>query len=306
MRSYQSGVTRFVSFCRDINLSPFPLCESTLCRFVAFLVSQRLTLGTIRIYLSALRFSQIAGGGHDPSMADMARLHYVLRGVSRVARGNSRPLRLPITGDILVRLFQVWATLPDQYEASLLWAAAALGFFGFLRAGEFTAVPNEDQIPLTPSDVRVDSRVHPTFLAVTLRASKTDPFGAGHTLYIGCTHSRICPVVAVLAYLAIRPTVPGPLFVHMDGSALTRTDLVRAVQTALTDGGMDLSGYTGHSFRIGAASSAARAGLPDSLIQTLGRWRSSAFQRYIRTPTTTLLSVSQALSRTFLVPDSQQ
>ena len=134
MRSYQSGVTRFVSFCRDINLSPFPLCESTLCHFVAFLVSQRLTLGTIHIYLSALRFSQIAGGrgGHAPSMADMARLHYVLRGISRVARRNSHPLRLPITGDILVRLFQVWAALPDQYEASLLWAAAALGFFGFM------------------------------------------------------------------------------------------------------------------------------------------------------------------------------
>ena len=132
MRSYQSGVTCFVSFCRDINFSPFPLCESTLCRFVAFLVSQCLTLGTIRIYLSALRFSQITGGGHDPSMADMARLHYVLRGISRVARGNSRPLCLPITGDILIRLFWVWAALLDRYEASLLWAAAALGFFGFM------------------------------------------------------------------------------------------------------------------------------------------------------------------------------
>ena len=46
---------------------------------------------------------------------------------------------------------------------------------------------------------------------------------------------------------------------------------------------MDLAQYTGHSFRIGAATSAAQVGLSDSPIQILGRWRSSAFQHYLRT-----------------------
>ena len=85
-----------------MELSPFPLCESTLCRFVAFLVNEHLTLGTIRLYLSALRLHQIEGGGSDPSMADMPRLHYVLRGAARTARGTPHPLRLPITIDVLI------------------------------------------------------------------------------------------------------------------------------------------------------------------------------------------------------------
>ena len=97
--------------------------------------------------------------------------------------------------------------------------------------------------------------------------------------------------------MAIRPQVPGPLFVHSDGAPLTRTELVMEVRAALTGDGMDLSRYTGHSFRIGAASSAARAGLLDSLIQTLGRCKSSAFQWYIRTPTATLLSVPLRLTQ---------
>ena len=40
--------------------------------------------------------------------------------------------------------------------------------------------------------------------------------------------------------------------------------------------------YTGHSFRIGAATTAASAGIEDSTIQTLGHWKSSAYLLYIR------------------------
>ena len=55
-------------------------------------------------------------------------------------------------------------------------------------------------------------------MAITLRESKTDPFGVGCTLYTGRTDSRICPVTALLAYLVIQPPSPGPLFVHVNGS----------------------------------------------------------------------------------------
>ena len=45
---------------------------------------------------------------------------------------------------------------------------------------------------------------------------------------------------------------------------------------------MNPSLYAGHSFRIGAATSAAAAGIPAHMVQALGCWSSDAFKFYTR------------------------
>jgi hypothetical protein len=50
---------------------------------------------------------------------------------------------------------------------------------------------------------------------------------------LGRTQTDLCPVVAILAYIAVRPTVSGPLFVFKDGFFLTRDRLVSAIRRAL-------------------------------------------------------------------------
>ena len=152
------------------------------------------------------------------------------------------------------------------------------------------------QCCISASDVAVDNRANPSYLTVTLRHSKTDPFGNGVTIYLGRSDTHVCPVSAMLAYLAIRPSIPGPLFIHSNSRPLSRAQLVAAIRAALDRFGLDTSQYSGHSFRIGATSAAAQAGLPDSLIQILGRWQSSAFLSYLRTPRERLLPVAALLA----------
>ena len=162
-----------------------------------------------------------------------------------------------------------------------------------MRAGEFCNTSTSEFDPtvsLCLEDVAIDSHQNPTSVRVTLKQSKTDPFRQGVSIYMDKTNSDLCPVSAILAYIAIRPQRGGPLFIYRDDTVLTREKLVTHVLAALSSTGLDTRGYSGHSFRIGAATTAALAGVED-VIKILGRWESSAYQRYLWTPRESLTAI---------------
>ena len=165
-----------------------------------------------------------------------------------------------------------------------------------MRAGEFTVTkPGGFDSSLCLRDIPIDSHENPSIVCIVLRQSKIDPFRKGVSIHLGRTHSDLCPVAAMLAYIAIRPAVSGPLLVFKDGSYLTRDRLILYIRSALNAAGVDTRGYSGQSFRIGAATTAALAGVEDSTIKMLGRCESSAYQRYLRTPQDSLAAISARL-----------
>ena len=54
------------------------------------------------------------------------------------------------------------------------------------------------------------------------------------------------------------------------------------VKLALERRSVHSEGYSGHSFRIGAATTAAETGVGDAVIQRLGRWKSAAYKGYVQ------------------------
>lgn len=287
-----------MAFCFNCGFPPLPLSERSVCLFAVFLAQQGLRPQTISSYLSALRHLQIAAGLDATSRSDWPRLQYVLKGIHRSQDASVRR-RLPITANILLKLQEVWSRsqgCENAYMARLLWAACCLGYFGFLRSGEFTSTDSSAPPSILSSDVAVDSHSDPSVLRVRLRRAKTDPFGNGINIYMGKTGSSLCPITAILNFLAVRASVEGPLFVLSNGKPLSKSYFVNRVRAALHVAGIDEKAYSGHSFRIGAATAAAAAGVPAYLIKMLGRWESEAYQLYIRTPRETLASISQAIA----------
>ena len=122
-------------------------------------------------------------------------------------------------------------------------------------------------------------------------------------IHLGKTDNALCPVVALASYLAIRGSSSGPFFKFKDGSFLTRARFVSEVSKVLSAAGIDSSKYSGHSFRIGAATTAAMKGLDDSLIQNLGRWKSNSYLLYVSIPREQLATICPLLSTRGLPTD---
>ena len=169
---------------------------------------------------------------------------------------------------------------PDQ-DKTMLWAAFTTCFFGFMRSEELciqdTTRGFDETTNLTFSDVAVDDYQNPSLLRIHLKTSKTDSFCKGTDIMLGRTNDELCPVAALLQWMVQRGNAPGPLFKFASGALLTRPRLVVRLHTVIQQVGSDPSGFSGHSFRSGAATTAAQLWVPDSQIKLLGRWKSNAF-----------------------------
>ena len=296
--SYASGQRKFYDFCHQLGKihssgSPCPADEWTLCLFATFL-ARSVQHTTIKVYLSAVRSLHIEQGFADP-LLNCLRLQRVLRGIKR-SQGGPSTSRLPITDHIMLVIFKsLDLSIPDH---CMFWAACNLAYFGFLRSAEFT-VPNLSSFSLDTHlgvpDIAFDSVVAPTCLRVRIKASKTDPFRKGCFLHIGRGSYPLCAIRALVAYLAIRGGAQGPLFLLCDGRPLSRVLLTDWLRRILSSSGVQ-GNFSSHSFRIDAATVAARNGVPDHLIQALGRWSSNAYQLYIRNPTESLATLSKQLA----------
>ncbi|XP_006814639.1 uncharacterized protein LOC102800461, partial [Saccoglossus kowalevskii] len=211
----------------------------------------------------------------------LLRVNLLLRAIKRL-QGQSRRIRLPFTADLIFLMYSTLkADVFDPFTDVLMQSVILLAFFGFLRCGEFTINSNrfDRSAHLCIEDISFEGD---TQAFLRLKSSKTDPFRKGVLIKFFQNH-RMCPVATILQYLSLRqamvpkPTFGDPLFVSKDNRPLTRSTFLTYLHRILSVLGIDSSRYSGHSFRIGAATSAATAGIPDHMIKTLGRWNSDTY-----------------------------
>ena len=222
----------------------------------------------------------------------MHQLFYALRGIRhRDNISHRRPPRRPITLHHLSLLFQfIDNHVKPHHDRLMLHSAFSLAFYGMLRSSEYTSpsisrFDSDSTLLITDISFTADNDI----ALLHMKQSKTDPFKAGCSLRVSRAHIGPCPVMSLLAYLEYHRYHSGPLYRFHGGAFLTRRFIAGFLQQALPL----LSNLNTHSFRIGGTSAAASAGVPDSVIQSLGRWKSDAYRRYIRLSDTTVSDVTQ-------------
>ena len=306
---YEAG---FRAFHRFSNIYPSGSLSSThpaisediLIYFVAHCVNAlQLKYSTIKTYLAGTRFAYIKAGFQDPCCfpngQSFLRLRAILKAVKKSQDNTVKP-RLPITSSILSQCCQILRSgFLGAYEDLVLETAFCMAFFGFLRCGEFTCKSHIFD-PLTDLSIQdIQLSTNNSQFTLQLKVSKTDPFRRGVSINYFSTGRLICPLQCMLALLHTRSTMGAqprdPLFTTIGGSPLTRAFFIDKLMNLLSRLGYNPSFYSGHSFRVGAATSAAEANIPDHMIRTLGRWNSDCYTRYIRTSQQSLRQAQQAM-----------
>ena len=194
---------------------------------------------------------------------------------------SHRDARKPITIDLLeVIVSNLQFICSSSYEYTLFKAVYCCAFFGFFRVGELVQA-GLPQKALIIEDIKL-SRDGKSVIFY-LKSSKADKYHRGVHICISAIPSHpLCPVTAMSKYLALRPHGPSQAFVHWNNSALTRYQFQAILKKSLNYSGINADNYTSHSFRIGAATTAASLGLSPALIQHFGRWGSDSYKSYIR------------------------
>ena len=165
-----------------------------------------------------------------------------------------------------------------------------LGLAGWFRLGEL--IP--DKLPTHPEKLIRRGQLtvfrppgNSPYMRVWLYRSKGDRNAEGVPIFIPAGPCpRHCPIAwteALLRVSSLPTSSPtDPLFTFPNGKLVLKRPFITWLKRNLTSLNIDPSQYSGHSLRIGAAVSAARNGMAEQLIQTLGRWRSDAYLLYIK------------------------
>jgi hypothetical protein len=253
---------------------------------------------SVRNYLSGVR-SLCVDAGHSIAAFTDPTLVRLLVGMRKIEKdegraSNPRGPRLPITAWVLEKMIKA---LSSSTKDKMLGAAWSAGMYGLMRGGEMTVKgsPSSRRYRLLRRD---DVIWHDDFVEIKLRASKTDYLRQGVTITLWRNDSSTCPYFLLRNAwdAAISQEPSAALFQDGRGKPLAYSALLRSIKTATRALGVDYKRYGCHSLRAGGATTLALLGYPDSTIKILGRWKSVAYQRYVRLGPKAFRSVSSDMA----------
>ena len=247
-----------------------------------------LSYNTITLYVSAIRDWASDSGLEDPLAShsfNQRRYKKFMRGVRRFCRARIR-VRLPLKKREMVRVLKAIPNSGlEQKERTMLKAAILMAFYGLLRVSEYTFSAAKASTCLRRRDIRfIKSSDNAGFrVKLRLRCTKTSQFENSTFVDIFPTNTQLCPVQAIYDYYQLNHGMHSQQpFLWSAGRPLSSARFNKLLRIALQNGGLNPKLYSSHSLRSGAATVAANKGVPEWVIQRLGRWKSQCFKIYIK------------------------
>ena len=247
-------------------------------RYIASLHLRRIQGTTIASKISAVSHFCRLQGWPDHTSTRAVRL--AVRGATRVI--PAQPDRRAALS--WIQLMQLCTALPrvcsSPHEVRLFKTCFTLAFLGCFRMGELVAKSRCHQSPLLLRHITITTRR----LVITLPSSKASQHIPQRIVIPFRDEGTTLPaLVCSPHFLPVRHTPRTAFFSHRDGSPLTYYQVTYVLRKAAQECRFN-STPSPHCFRISGATFYAQKGASERELQLRGRWRSSAYKRYLRQP----------------------
>lgn len=308
------GQESFIHFVRlhpaylNEDHSVLPATERAIVEWIAYLGTRNVRSKTLKSYLVDIRALHV-DAGYATTACESPIVQRLIRGIKHVHGEYPGHPKLPVTIDILRQLCAALSS-DDLYDVALK-VAITVAFAAFLRLSEITLplhTPYDPSIHISRGCVQfLPNASSPSHVALSIPASKTDPFRKGATILIAAAPDALtCPVAALKTLFERDPRPPSaPLFSgSRPGRPIDRNFFLIFCCLKLSFGGIDTTKFSGFSFRRGAALAAEAVGYSEDEIRLLGRWRSDTDKLYREVSRDRILHLSARLHSTEFSPQT--
>lgn len=279
-KAYERTWDRFVKVARLLKFNPEKATSEQVGWFLSYmdLMGYGMQARSMRAALSwsfESRYVKL-----DP--ANDKHVRHITEGIQREAARNHEPRKprdpFPTRAvEQYVRKHRAETGKMDDWMWLRNATILVIGLRCMRRAGELA----ELQI----GDIRFEKNR----MMISIRHSKTDQLRKGREIIVDSTGNiNSCPVAITKEYLTKRRHVQGTcpnLFLSVE-SETARAMSPNAISTVVKKVAEELGlkgTYSGHSLRIGGATSAISAGMTLAEVMAVGGWESGAAQRYFNT-----------------------
>jgi site-specific recombinase XerD len=248
-KAYLTDFAQFEGWCAGQGLVASPATAATVAVYLTSLAERGKKPSTIERALAGIAWAQRSRGHQWPK--GNPAITAVMNGIRR-RLGAAPTQKAPV---IDLELASYVATLGEDLVGLRDRALLTLGWFGAFRRSELVA--------LTVADVAAVREG----LVVHVRRSKGDQEAKGAEKGIPyASNPSLCPVRALVAWLAAAQITEGPIFRaidqhgHVSAAALSDKSVSLVVKRAAERAGLDPKIVGGHSLRAGFATTAAKKG----------------------------------------------
>ena len=286
VKTYMNIWRQFNNFVISLDVAPSSW-EPRTTLYIAYLIDTGKQSASIKSYVSAIKKLLVIDGykwkDEEVLLNSLTKTYRLL---------NDRvKTRLPIhCGFLEMILFELERYFSSQYYLECLYKAIfAFSYYGMMRIGEVTlsehvvraknvhVATNKDKLLVVLYTSKTHSRRHrPQKIKITSNKSEC----SGHY-----AQRYFRPFAVLRKFIAMR----GPFdadeeqfFIFHDKQPVKPVQATHVLKLMIQRLSLDNTLYSMHSFRIGRTSDLIKFKYPLDVVQRMGRWRSNAVLKYIR------------------------